>query len=230
MAFRCLTSLPNVRGDGPTRECFVADDAAGEAQAQAFIKREDLPGRAVYECIGLVGERRRAKDTVVSLAQIVVDLDLKNIEQSRDEVIQCVRALVLPPSDIIDSGHGLHPKWRLKEPLTDDAGMTQTETIMKQLVALLAGDPAPTHRAALLRCVGSHNTKDGESRECRVLESTGAEYDITEFADMFDLYGARTLLSYKSILEKSNANQARILRPGRCRGAIDRHDVDGRGR
>ena len=207
MAFRCLTSLPNVRGDGPTRECFVADDAAGEAQAQAFIKREDLPGRAVYECIGLVGERRRAKDTVVSLAQIVVDLDLKNIEQSRDEVIQCVRALVLPPSDIIDSGHGLHPKWRLKEPLTDDAGMMQAETIMKQLVALLAGDPAPTHRAALLRCVGSHNTKDGESRECRVLESTGAEYDITEFADMFDLYGARTLLSYKSILEKSNANQ-----------------------
>jgi hypothetical protein len=180
MAFRCFTSLPNVRGDGPTRECFVTDDAAGEAQAREFIKREDVPGRAVYECIGLVGERRRGKDTVISLAQIVVDLDLKNIKQPRDEVIQCARDLALPP-DIIDSGHGLHLKWRLKEPLTDDVGMTQAETVMKQLVALLAGDPAPTHRAALLRCVGSHNTKEGEPRECRALESASAEYDITEF-------------------------------------------------
>jgi hypothetical protein len=206
VAFRCLTSLPNVRGDGPTRECFVPDDAGGEAQAREFIRREDVPGRAVYECIGLVGERRRNKNTVVSLAQIVVDLDLKNIEQPRDEVIQCARDLALPPSAIVDSGHGLHLKWRLKEPLTDDPGMVQAEAVMKQLVCLLAGDPAPTHRAALLRCVGSRNTKEGEPRECRALESNGTEYDITEFGDMFDLYGERALLSYKSKLEKPNAN------------------------
>jgi len=206
MVFRCLTSLPNVRGDGPTRECFVADDAAGEAQAREFIRREDVPGRAVYECIGLVGEGRRNKTTVVSLAQIVVDLDLKNIEQPRDDVIRCARDLALPPSTIVDSGHGLHLKWRLKEPLTDDAGMTKAEAVMKQLVALLAGDPAPTHRAALLRCVGSHNTKGGEPLECRVLESADAEYDITEFADMLDLYCERPLLSYRPKPEISNAN------------------------
>jgi hypothetical protein len=98
MAFRCLTSLPNIRGGGLTRECFVADDTAGETQAREFIRREDVPGRAVYECIGLVGERRRSKDSVISLAQIIVDLDLKNIEQPRNEVIQCARALALPPS------------------------------------------------------------------------------------------------------------------------------------
>jgi hypothetical protein len=207
VAFRCLTSLPNVRGDGPTRECFVPDDG-GEAQAREFIRREDVPGRAVYECIGLVGERRRNKNTMVSLAQIVVDLDLKNIGQPRDEVIQCARDLALPPSAIVDSGHGLHLKWRLKESMTDDAGMTQAEAVMKQLVCLLAGDPAPTHRAALLRCVGSHNTKEGEPRECRILESTGTEYDISEFADMFDLYGGRALLSYKAAVpEKCDADQ-----------------------
>jgi AAA domain len=211
MAFRCLVSLPNIKGSGHTRECFVTDDAAGEAQAQEFIKREDVAGRAVYECIGLVGERRRAKETAVSLAQVVIDLDLKNIEQLRDEVIQCVRALALPPSTIVDSGHGLHLKWQLKEPLIDDAGMSQAEAVMKQLVVLLAGDPAPTHRAALLRCVGSHNTKEGEPRECRVIESTGAEYDITEFADMLDIYGERPLLNYKPRFEKSNVNQQATL-------------------
>jgi hypothetical protein len=165
-----------------------------------------VPGRAVYECIGLVGERRRNKNTVVSLAQIVVDLDLKNIEQPRDEVIQCTRDLALPPSAIVDSGHGLHLKWRLKEPLTDDPGMAQAEAVMKQLVCLLAGDPAPTHRAALLRCVGSHNTKKGEPRECHILESSGTEYDITEFAEMFDLYGERTL-RYRPGVENTDADQ-----------------------
>jgi hypothetical protein len=144
---------------------------------------------------------------VVSLARIVIDLDLKNIEQSREEVIQCLRTLALPPSEITDSGTGLHAKWQLKEPLTDDAGMAQAEAAMKQLVRLLAGDPLPTHRAALLRCVGSHNSKTGEPRECRVLEVYDAEYDITEFADMLDLYGERALLSYKPYPEKSNANQ-----------------------
>src|SRR6516164_5499774 len=128
MAFRCLTSLPNIKSDGHIRECFVENDEAGEAQAQEFIKHEDVPGRAVYECIGLVGERRRGKDTVVALPRIVVDLDLKNIEQSREEVIQCLRALALPPSEITDSGTGLHAKWQLKEPLIDDAGMAQAET------------------------------------------------------------------------------------------------------
>jgi hypothetical protein len=51
MAFHCLVSLPNIKGSGHTRECFVEDNAAGEAQAQEFIKREDVAGRAVYECI-----------------------------------------------------------------------------------------------------------------------------------------------------------------------------------
>jgi hypothetical protein len=47
MAFHCLVSLPNIKGSGHTRECFVEDNAAGEAQAQEFIKREDVAGRAM---------------------------------------------------------------------------------------------------------------------------------------------------------------------------------------
>src|SRR5262249_3495746 len=108
--------------------------------------------------------------------QIVVDVDLKNVAQSRDEVLDCaINKLALRPSQIVDSGYGLHLKWFLKEPLVDSAGMERAELTMRRLVRLLAGDPAPTSGASVLRCVGSHNSKlAGERRECKVIWGIGA--------------------------------------------------------
>ena len=110
---------------------------------------------------------------------------------------------MLPPSEIRDSGGGFHPVWHLKEPLADAAGLAEAEAVMKRLACLLAADPAPTHCAALLRHPGTHNSKYGESIECRVIESSGAAYDISEFVDLFDLYGDTPLLHYS---EKSKSN------------------------
>src|SRR5262245_59121476 len=76
--------------------------------------------------------------------------------------------------------------------------MAQAETTMRRLVTLLAGDPKPTHRAALLRHLGTHNSRDNDWRECRVLED-GKPCDITEFSDLFDLYGDTALLHNKRV-------------------------------
>ena len=111
---------------------------------------------------------------------VVADLDLKNITQRRDAVLQCVKGLLLPPSEIRDSRFGLHLIWYLKEPVEDDDGLAQAETTMKRLAELLAGDLKPTHRAALLRHPGSDNTKGREPRPCRTIEAGGAAYDISE--------------------------------------------------
>lgn len=196
-----ICSLPNPGIEGAPRELFYADDEAGHAAADAFIQREDKqPGRrGLYYCIGKLrdGAKSRCKDTVGEVDHLVVDLDLKNIVQSRDEVLRCLQDLVLPPSEIRDSGHGLHAVWVLKEPVDDEAGMAQAEAIMKQLVELLAGDPAPTHRAALLRLPGTHNTKDGTPRPCHTIWRSDIRCDVSEFADMFDLYGDRPKLTRK---------------------------------
>jgi AAA domain len=65
------------------------------------------------------------------------------------------------------------------------------------MARMLAADTTPTHRAALLRHPGTHNTRYGERRECRIIESTNTVYDISEFDDLFDLYGDIQLLHYK---------------------------------
>ena len=205
---RYVCSLPNPGTKGAVRELFYPDSPEGRARAEKFARHENKPGRGVYDCIGRLqdGARSRCKDTVADLDRVVADLDLKNITQRRDAVLQCVKGLVLPPSEIRDSGFGLHLIWHLKEPVEDDDGLAQAETTMKRLAELLAGDLKPTHRAALLRHPGSDNTKGREPRPCRTIEAGGAAYDISEFDDMFDLYADRPLLTRKAEAAKGNGH------------------------
>jgi hypothetical protein len=95
------------------------------AKADAFTAQWNKPGIGIYDCIGALQDdaKSRCKDTVAELDRIVCDLDLKNISQPRDKVIEVAKNLLLEPSEIRDSGHGLHGVWMLKEPLTDEAGL-----------------------------------------------------------------------------------------------------------
>jgi hypothetical protein len=170
---RYICSLPNPGVTGNVRQLFYPDDDAGHARAEAWAQRENRPGRGVYDCIGMFanGTRVRRKETVIALDRIICDLDLKNIVQTREEIIAQLKRLSLPPTEIRDSGFGLHAIWLLKEPVDDEASMAQAEDFMRQMGELLAGDPAPTHRAALLRRPGTSNTKEeGSPRLCRVIE------------------------------------------------------------
>ena len=123
------------RHQGHRSRTFYPDSPEGRARAEKFARHENKPGRGVYDCIGRLqdGARSRCKDTVADLDRVVADLDLKNITQRRDAVLQCVKGLVLPPSEIRDSGFGLHLIWHLKEPVEDDDGLAQAETTMKRL-------------------------------------------------------------------------------------------------
>jgi RecA-family ATPase len=184
-------------GGGMVAQAFYTDPAEAARFAAQWDKPECRVG--VYDCIGRLNDNAgsRSRDQVAEIHQIVSDLDLRHIEQSRDEVIRCLQSLPLPPTEIRDSGFGIHAYWALKEAATDRPGIEQCEAIMKRLATLLAADPAPTHAAALLRRVGTHNSKEGAWNECRLIERSGTECDICEFEDMFELYGDRPLLTRK---------------------------------
>jgi len=162
---RYLCSLPNVKGTGTPREVFDADhDTVAE-----FIRQENVPGRGVYYCIGEIaaGARRRCKETIVALPCMVCDLDLRKMP--REQAIVRLKQLILPPTEIRDSGRGLHAVWEFKEPMTDEAEIAETEACMKALAHMLGGDPLPTHRAALLRLPGTRNSKANGNPTCRTI-------------------------------------------------------------
>ena len=89
MRYVCSLSNPGVPGE--PKELITSDSALVEK----FIKAEDRPGRGVYECINPLtpGANRRNLETVAVLQFIYFDLDLQNIESSREEVIDRLRQL-----------------------------------------------------------------------------------------------------------------------------------------
>ena len=181
-----VCSIPNSGEEGQIKELFTEDRLLMER----FIKAEDRPGRGVYECINplLPGARRRSLETVAELERLYFDLDLQNIAASRDEAITKVRQLPVSTWGR-DSGSGnLHVGIELKDP--PPCGTPEYDravALWKRLAEKLAADPAPAHPAALIRCLGTHNTKNGNSGQCHQLWSGEGPLDLTELEELDDL-------------------------------------------
>lgn len=182
-----VCSLPNPGEPGSPKELFSDDPKLIER----FIKAEDRPGRGVYECINplVPGAKRRSLETVAELRQLYFDLDVQNILATGDEVLTKVRQLPVTLSWGHDSGSGnFHVGVKIKDPPPPGTPeYDRLSIVWKSLAEKLAADPAPTHPAALIRCVGTHNTKNGNSGLCRVLWNGGAPLDLTELEALDDL-------------------------------------------
>ena len=183
-----ICALPNKKGTAAPLE-FISDDPV---KIEEWARRHDRPGWGVYDCHNPLkpGATRRSKETIAEVRDIVVDIDPKDIVETVVEVDARVRELLLPFSWYNDSGRGRHGGFRLKEPVdVGDAEMiARVDTVRERLTEILCGDRQVMHHAALFRRPGTHNTKDGAWLECRALEISGAEYDLTELEEMVALY------------------------------------------
>jgi hypothetical protein len=168
-----ICALYDDRRGGQFPQLFTTDTAALDRFAQQW----DRPGMSVYQCIGTLqpGAQRRAKDTVAELAALHVDIDLRMLSTPEEVVRQKLGEMAISlPIEIRNSGGGFHVLLKLNEPVR--AGTPEFEranAVRAALARILCGDPAPDHHAALLRKVGTHNTKYGEPRLCQV-EKAGA--------------------------------------------------------
>jgi hypothetical protein len=178
---RCITRLPNIRGQGAPLEFFYDEDNAAElAAAKAFVQREDRPGVGVFHCPNPLTERKRSLGTVAAIEWLWVDLDFKDIDEAASDADLYLDMFHCRPSRIIDSGHGRHVYWKLKEALEPgNRWFERARDLYRRLAEQVGGDTAPAHPAALMRVAGTHNSKDGSLRECRVLIDTGSVVDLT---------------------------------------------------
>jgi hypothetical protein len=153
--------------DGKVKQVFSDDPSRLEHFAQVW----DRHGFNVYDCVAELvdGAQERCLETVASLDIIHVDVDLRDLETPRDQVLARLKALPLP-IEIRDSGGGFHVILHLKEPAEAGTDEFDRVTVLrKRLTYLLAGDPAPDHAAALLRRPGTSNHKYGPPRPCKVI-------------------------------------------------------------
>jgi hypothetical protein len=182
-----ICALFDDKRDGQFPQLFTTDTAALER----FAKQYDRPGMSVYQCVSRLqpDARRRARDTVAEMAILHVDIDLRMLATPPEVVHQKLLELSLSlPVEIRNSGGGYHVIVELKEPVkAGTAAFERANRVRGQLTHMLCGDPAPDHHAALLRKVGTHNTKYGEPRLCQV-ERAGGPVDIADLEAFIELY------------------------------------------
>ena len=157
-----------------------------------FARRFDRPGLSVYASVNplLPGSRQRNNDTVAAVVCLHADIDLRTLATPHDAVLADLRKLARQlPVEVRESGGGFHVLIWLKEPAErDTAEFARADALRARLIHILSADPSQRHASAILRQLGTHNTKYGTPRECRTI-IVGKPVDITEVEDFLDALG-----------------------------------------
>ena len=88
-----------------------------------FVSKHDDPKKdcAIYFCTATIKARATSRDadSCWEFPSLFADVDDKNHDLTRAEVIERLSALECPPTYIVNSGHGLQPHWLFAEPSED---------------------------------------------------------------------------------------------------------------
>ena len=192
MLYRCVAAIPN--GGGGCIEYFYEDTAHGRASAEAFARQYNKPGMGVYDCVSPLRERRRSKDNVAQIEGLHADLDAYKMGKTKEDIVKRLQDELMDVgilSRINSSGRGIHAHFLFREPIeagTPEAGRAQR--VLKRLVTHLGADPQPAHFAALMRRVGTTNSREGGG-PCKALIDTGARCELSDIEAYLDLVSDR---------------------------------------
>jgi hypothetical protein len=171
-----VCSLDNERNGSPPESRLTRD----EPSIKNFVETKDRPGRGLFYCVGTLaeGSKSRSKETVAETVGLHVDVDLKDVDDTKGDVERKLKTLAHPPSIIVSSGHGFHCYWLFKEAINSQGERDRIEAALKQLADLVAGDMQVAHIVALMRLPGTHNTKRGEWLSVEIIEQNDRRYEL----------------------------------------------------
>ena len=166
-----ICSLGNSRADNHQLRRL---DTRDPGDVISFVRKYDLDGRANYFAVGTLKNAGDARDKqhISEISCLWVDVDFKDIDDSRADVERKLKALPYPPSIMVFSGNGIHAYWLLTESIVDPVGTGEADRIevdLRQLSDIVGGDLQVCEIARLMRLPGSHNSKRGEWKPVEVI-------------------------------------------------------------
>jgi RecA-family ATPase len=189
-----LVSLPN-KGQLGEPKFLRSDDPALIAR---WIEAEDRPGFGIFSCRNPLkpGAVRHGKDSTDAIEELVHDIDFKDVVETPEEVDEKLSHVLLPLSEIADSGHGRHASYKLKERIEHtDPDYERACNIQAKLIEYFGADPQ-VRPWSLTRHPGTTNSKQDPPVPCRVLHN-GAPVDLSELEDLCELIEGAPLLTRK---------------------------------
>lgn len=155
----------------------------------AFCQHYDGLGRGIFFGVATREEAGRggSREFLRELPAFGVDIDLEKFGMPVEEATGILLGCQLPPSVIVFSGYGLHVYWLLASPLSvtyapfgEDAEKTRVELVTRGLARIFHGDTNACDITRVLRLPGTHNTKEGDLKPCRVLEASWTRYELEQ--------------------------------------------------
>ena len=208
MLYRCVAAIPN--NGGGCIEHFYLDNAEGRRSAEAFARQYDKPGMGVYDCVSPLRERRRGKDNVALIEGLHCDIDAYKIGRTKEEIVKRLESDFYKTgilSHINSSGRGIHVHFLFREPIeagTPDAERAQE--VLKQMIAHLGADPQPGHFAALMRRLGTTNSREGGG-PCKKLIDTGDRCELSDIDEYLNLVSASEEVLFPSPEPKTDGEK-----------------------
>lgn len=170
----------------------------GAEETDALVSRLDSDNWDVYYApTTFDGSRRLAKDAVTAPG-LWADLDCGPGKLYQDEqtalaaLIAWTKKNKLPdPTHIVHSGYGLHVYWLFDAPVPIAEWQEAASRFRRALaVSKVVDDPGVTGDAArLLRVPGTHNYKDDQKREVRLLHRSDQRVRLQDMMDHLPALG-----------------------------------------
>lgn len=151
------------RGDYGSKpiQCFYTSKEELIGGFQKLIKTQ-AKGYGIY--IGVcprMKNKRGDADSVSYIGMLWADLDAKSYKEGKREALNRLKAFKLKPTIIVDSGHGYHAYWRLKENKIYNAQLVRE--CLKALANILDSDSGVCDISRVMRLPGTINNKILES-------------------------------------------------------------------
>lgn len=125
------------------------------------------------------------KSAIRRVSSLWADLDAKDFPGGKREALKRLNEFPVGATAIIDSGHGYHPYWALKEPeeINNDDDIARIERYLRGLASALGGDPHAAEIARVLRVPGTLNVKNPDAPEPVTIVhlDTDRRYNLSDF-------------------------------------------------
>ena len=180
----CYVEVRLIRGESVLQFFYPSISAV----AWGLIKGKNSEGYNCYFGVCLRKTQKGDKASVASISGLWADVDAKNFSGGKSEALAQLQELppYLFPSVIIDTGHGYHPYWLLREAelIESPQDILRLEAYMKGLALTLHGD-STSDLSRVLRLPGLVNRKDAKNPcLCHIIHwEPERRFNPTDFAD-----------------------------------------------
>lgn len=212
---------PRKDDEKPPRRQFFCSSVE---EAQRLVSEAEHNQWHIYYGVAPRSRKEGTKDAVKRITTLWADLDAKDFIGGKAGAHTAAMSLVLPPSFVIDSGHGYHAYWLLDTPWPPK----QVEPVLRVLADAVHGGHV-TDSSRVMRVPGTLNIKDPDAHvdvtvvrareDLRYsLEDLLAATKVSETGRRLVLTGDAT--SFKSRSERDFAVIRELKRLGMSDGVI----------